>query len=81
MTAGVLHGVLLPNKRCCQLHLLPFQALLRPGRFDRQIMIDLPTLLERQEIFDLYLSKLKLLRPPHCYSARLAQLTPGMSGR
>ncbi len=29
------------------------QALLRPGRFDRQIAIDLPTLAERKAIFDL----------------------------
>nr|KAG5712710.1 hypothetical protein BaRGS_029765 [Batillaria attramentaria] len=55
-------------------------ALLRPGRFDRHIMIDLPTLIERREIFNLYLSKLKLAHPPETYSNRLAQMTPGMSG-
>ncbi|KAK7505199.1 hypothetical protein BaRGS_00003361, partial [Batillaria attramentaria] len=56
------------------------KALLRPGRFDRHIMIDLPTLIERREIFNLYLSKLKLAHPPETYSNRLAQMTPGMSG-
>lgn len=57
------------------------KALLRPGRFDRHIMIDLPTLIERREIFNLYLRQLKLVDPPEVYSPRLAQLTPGMSGR
>lgn len=56
------------------------KALLRPGRFDRHIMIDLPTLAERKEIFNLYLSKLKLQHPPDYYSGKLAQMTPGMSG-
>ncbi len=28
------------------------QALLRPGRFDRHILIDLPTLIERKEILE-----------------------------
>ncbi|KAK7115309.1 hypothetical protein V1264_001202 [Littorina saxatilis] len=56
------------------------KALLRPGRFDRHIMIDLPTLIERREIFNLYLRQLKLVDPPEVYSPRLAQLTPGMSG-
>lgn len=56
------------------------KALLRPGRFDRHIMIDLPTLIERRETFNLYLSKLKLQNPPETYSTRLAQMTPGMSG-
>lgn len=56
------------------------KALLRPGRFDRHIMIDLPTLKERVELFELYLSKLKLKSPVSAYATRLAQLTPGMSG-
>ena len=57
------------------------QALLRPGRFDRHIKIDLPTLAERKEIFEIYLSKLKLVRAVQAYSERLAQLSPGMSGK
>ena len=56
------------------------QALLRPGRFDRQIAIDLPTLPERKAIFDVYLSKVLLEGPVTSYSARLAALTPGHSG-
>ena len=57
-----------------------FQALLRPGRFDRLITIDPPTLAERIELFDMYLGKIKLDKPPSTYSQRLAHLTPGMSG-
>jgi spastic paraplegia protein 7 len=56
------------------------QALLRPGRFDRQIAIDLPTLPERKAIFDVYLRKVLLEGPVVSYSARLAALTPGHSG-
>ena len=57
------------------------QALLRPGRFDRHIMIDYPTLIERVELFELYLSKLKLKGPVSAYATRLAQLSPGKSGK
>ncbi|XP_041375757.1 paraplegin-like [Gigantopelta aegis] len=56
------------------------KALLRPGRFDRHIMIDLPTLIERRETFEMYLKKLKLEKDPWVYVPKLAQLTPGMSG-
>ncbi|CAD6241497.1 GSCOCG00009293001-RA-CDS [Cotesia congregata] len=56
------------------------KALLRPGRFDRHILIDLPTLPERKEIFDRYLSSIVLDKKPEVYSPRLAQLTPGFSG-
>eukprot|EP00795_Rhopilema_esculentum_P001916 gene1916-16423_t len=56
------------------------QALLRPGRFDRLINIDLPTLPERKDIFKLYLKKLRLEKPTSCYAKRLAELTPGKSG-
>ena len=57
------------------------QALLRPGRFDRQISIDLPTLPERRAIFEVYLRKVLLERPVEGYSSRLAALTPGFSGK
>lgn len=57
------------------------QALLRPGRFDRHIMIDLPTLAEREEIFGVYLSRLKLAQPLNFYAKPLSKLTPGMSGK
>ncbi|XP_063705579.1 paraplegin [Culicoides brevitarsis] len=55
-------------------------ALLRPGRFDRHIMIDLPTLDERREIFEKHLSNIVLEEPASKYSARMATLTPGFSG-
>ena len=56
------------------------QALLRPGRFDRQILINLPTLLERKAIFEVYLKKILLEKSVDAYSSRLAALTPGHSG-
>ena len=58
-----------------------FQALLRPGRFDRHITIDLPTLVERKEIFTMYLKKLAIAQPPETYAGKLSQLSPGMSGK
>lgn len=56
------------------------QALLRPGRFDRQILITLPTLPERKAIFEVYLKKILLEKSVEEYSSRLAALTPGHSG-
>lgn len=55
-------------------------ALLRPGRFDRHILIDLPNLQERKEIFEKHLSGISLEEAPSKYSKRLAVLTPGFSG-
>uniref|UniRef100_A0ABI0NNW9 SPG7 matrix AAA peptidase subunit, paraplegin n=1 Tax=Bos taurus TaxID=9913 RepID=A0ABI0NNW9_BOVIN len=55
-------------------------ALLRPGRLDRHVFIDLPTLQERKEIFEQHLKSLKLTRASSFYSQRLAELTPGFSG-
>lgn len=56
------------------------KALLRPGRFDRHILIDYPTLAERVEIFQHHLKPIKLEKEPSAYASRLAQLTPGFSG-
>ncbi|XP_032671394.1 paraplegin [Odontomachus brunneus] len=56
------------------------KALLRPGRFDRHILIDLPTLDERQQIFKTHLKKISLQSEPSKYSEYLAYLTPGFSG-
>lgn len=56
------------------------KALLRPGRFDRHIMIDFPTLDERKEMFEMYLKQLKLSQSPTEFSLKLAQLTPRMTG-
>lgn len=46
------------------------KALLRPGRFDRHITIDLPTLAERKEIFEKHLSGVTLEKEPSVYSHR-----------
>ncbi|KAL8148138.1 hypothetical protein AgCh_005475 [Apium graveolens] len=56
------------------------KALLRPGRFDRQIAIDKPDIKGREQIFRIYLNKLKLDEDPSYYSERLAALTPGFAG-
>jgi AFG3 family protein len=56
------------------------KALLRPGRFDRQITLDKPDIKGRSQIFEIYLKKLKLDREPSFYSQRLAALTPGFAG-
>jgi len=53
-------------------------ALLRPGRFDRQIMIDLPTLDGREEILRMHAQSLKL--GPTADLRRSARGTPGFSG-
>ncbi|XP_034784158.2 paraplegin-like isoform X2 [Acipenser ruthenus] len=55
-------------------------ALMRPGRLDRHIFIDYPTLQERREIFEQHLKNLKLTQSASFYSQRLAELTPGFSG-
>ena len=54
------------------------KALMRAGRFDRQINVDLPELKEREEIFKVHLSKLKL--SPELKTDFLAKQTPGFSG-
>lgn len=56
------------------------KALLRPGRFDRQISIDKPDIEGREQIFQIYLKKIKLEHEPSYYSQRLAALTPGFAG-
>ena len=53
-------------------------ALTRPGRFDRQIVIDLPTLEGRREILNLHAHKIKLA--PSADLSRIARGTPGFSG-
>eukprot|EP01026_Neomeris_dumetosa_P057755 TRINITY_DN5334_c0_g1_i6.p2 TRINITY_DN5334_c0_g1~~TRINITY_DN5334_c0_g1_i6.p2 ORF type:complete len:506 (+),score=102.27 TRINITY_DN5334_c0_g1_i6:935-2452(+) len=55
-------------------------ALLRPGRFDRQIHVDLPDVNGRTHIFKVHLKPLKLDRPVEEYAQRIAALTPGFSG-
>jgi cell division protease FtsH len=53
-------------------------ALLRPGRFDRTIVIDLPTLDGREEILRMHAKKLTLA--PNADLRRIARGTPGFSG-
>ena len=55
--------------------------MLRPGRFDRHIPIDLPNLAERKEIYEQHLKGIKLQNSPQDYSQRMASLTPGFSGK
>jgi cell division protease FtsH len=54
------------------------KALLRPGRFDRQIFVDLPDMNERKEIFVVHLKPLKLDNSVDVDF--LAKQTPGFSG-
>jgi AFG3 family protein len=54
------------------------RALLRPGRFDRQIHVDMPDLNERKEIFKVHLKPLKL--DDKVDVEFLAKQTPGFSG-
>lgn len=54
------------------------KALLRAGRFDRQIHVDLPDLNERKEIFMVHLRPLKIDETVDV--AQLARQTPGFSG-
>ena len=54
------------------------KALMRAGRFDRQIEVGLPDVKEREEIFAVHLRPLKL--DPALDTAFLARQTPGFSG-
>ena len=56
------------------------RALMRPGRFDRQITVDRPDVKGREKIFQVHLGKIKLDAPIDQYSERLAALTPGFTG-
>ena len=54
------------------------KALLRAGRFDRQIYVDLPDVRERKEIFEVHLAPLK--KADGLDTDFLAKQTPGFSG-
>ncbi|KAF9881235.1 ATP-dependent metallopeptidase HflB [Colletotrichum karsti] len=56
------------------------KALMRPGRFDRHIFIDRPTMKGRQDIFKVHLSKIVTKEDMEHLTGRLATLTPGFSG-
>ncbi len=53
-------------------------ALLRPGRFDRQIGIDRPDLKGREAIFKVHLKNIKISKSIN--PATLAEMTPGFAG-
>lgn len=54
------------------------KALMRAGRFDRQIYVDLPDIRERREIFEVHLKPLK--KADDLDTEFLAKQTPGFSG-
>jgi cell division protease FtsH len=54
------------------------KALMRAGRFDRQIYVDLPDIRERKEIFEVHLKPLK--KAEDLDTDFLAKQTPGFSG-
>lgn len=56
------------------------RALLRPGRFDRQISIDKPDMRGRYQIFMVHLQPLKLKDDPSTIAKKFAALTPGFAG-
>lgn len=58
------------------------KALLRPGRFDRQVEVNLPDREERMEILKIYLKKIVLDKSNEIdeYAERLSTLTPGYAG-
>jgi cell division protease FtsH len=53
-------------------------ALLRPGRFDRQVMVDLPDLSGRSEILHIHARAVKFA--PEVDLNAIARITPGFSG-
>jgi len=53
-------------------------ALLRPGRFDREIVVDLPDLAGREAILQVHVREIKL--SPHVDLGLIARGTPGLSG-
>lgn len=53
-------------------------AMLRPGRLDRHIKLELPTLAERAQILNVYLQKVKV--SPKLNVNDIAKMTPGFSG-
>lgn len=56
------------------------KALMRPGRFDRHINIDRPTMEGRGQIFGVHLKKIITNEDIEFLKGRLAALTPGFSG-
>ncbi|CDF34632.1 Partial ftsH2 [Chondrus crispus] len=57
-------------------------ALLRPGRFDRQIVIDPPDISGRRDIFNVHLRKIQVADPPGKdeIAKQMSTRTPGFAG-
>lgn len=55
-------------------------AILRPGRFDRQITVDRPDIKGRMEIFKVHLKDIQVDGDKDAIAKRLAALTPGFAG-
>jgi len=53
-------------------------ALLRPGRFDRQVVVDRPDVKGREEIFKIHIKKISLSK--NVDLVKLSKATPGFSG-
>jgi cell division protease FtsH len=53
-------------------------ALLRPGRFDRQVVVAMPDIKEREAILQIHAAKIPLSKDADL--SRIARSTPGMSG-
>jgi cell division protease FtsH len=53
-------------------------ALLRPGRFDRQVVVAMPDIKEREDILKIHAAKIPL--DGEVDLSRIARATPGMSG-
>ncbi|CCI10408.1 unnamed protein product [Albugo candida] len=56
------------------------KAILRPGRFDRQITVEKPDIKGRRAIFKVHLKNLELDSNIDDFARRLAALTPGFAG-
>ncbi len=53
-------------------------ALLRPGRFDRQVVVAMPDIQEREDILRIHMAKVPV--DPDLDAKKIARATPGMSG-
>lgn len=56
------------------------KALLRPGRFDRQIFVPAPDIKGRASIFKVHLAPLKTILDKDQLARKMASLTPGFTG-
>ena len=55
-------------------------ALVRPGRFDKKITVNLPDRKDREDLFKYYLSKVKTIEDINLVSNEFSNLTSGFSG-